>query len=762
MRGCAIQQPQEGREGQCAPKPPCKNPNQDRRRESGGDHQNSEDHRKNFHASNIGAARERFNKRAPIMATKRIQTELSIKAVDMYSGKLREMRTVTGRFADGVRTEMGRLQKMRGPLKLIEDFRKQQQVVGKSGEALDRARERVRQLQHAITTTRQPTVQMRREFDRARSTAGRLEEQHQRNRRALSGLRGQLRETGVNMGDLSGEERRLAGSVDRATTAFGRQVERMQRVETMQKRIAQGRERMDRSLARAANLTIAGHASMQSGRRILTGLSGVVQQAVAFESSMSDVRKVVNFDTPDGLSKMSDDILTMSTHIPVAADGLAQIVAAGGQSGIATKDLSEFAEMAAKIGVAFDISADQSGEAMAKIKTALGLSLDETGSLFDAMNHLSNNMAATAPDVLNFTKRVAVDGAVKGFSPTQTMAFGTAMIAAGAEADVAATSFRNMGKALARGESATKRQRAAFSELGLNATKVAKSMQKDAVGTTIDVMERINTLPKHLQASVTSDLFGDEARALAPLINNLDLLRESVGLVSDKQKYAGSAEKEYAARAQTTANNLQLMRNQMNRLGVTIGDAVLPPLNDLLKSVTPIVESITQWAKAHKPLVKWFACGHGGGRWSGRCGRDALDRCWRADRHDGHPALRARGAQCTRCLCGGGSAGPGRRVSGLVAPAETCVLDAHHAAALDRATAAELCAGLGAFRGVSDGGKCGDGRACHIGRDEVETDRAQPVGYSLEGVFCRNDGLLGHEEPAEGSQRPACVSGQEP
>ncbi|KEP69637.1 tail protein [Thioclava dalianensis] len=543
------------------------------------------------------------------MATKRIQTQLSIKAVDQYSGKLREMRTVTGRFADGVRTEMGRLQKMRGPLKLIEDFRKQQQVVGKSGQALEQARERVRQLKHAITTTRQPSAQMRREFDRARAAAGRLEAQHQRNRRTLSGLRGQLRETGVNMGDLSGEERRLAGSIDRVTTAFGRQVERMQRVETMQKRIAEGRARMDRSLATAANLTIAGHASMQSGRRILTGLSGVVQEAVAFESSMSDVRKVVNFEAPDGFAKMSDDILTMSTHIPVAADGLAEIVAAGGQSGIATKDLSKFAEMAAKIGVAFDISADQSGESMAKIKTALGLSLDETASLFDAMNHLSNNMAATAPDVLNFTKRVAVDGAVKGFSPTQTMAFGTAMIAAGAEADVAATSFRNMGKALARGESATDRQQAAFAKLGLSSAKVAKSMQKDAVGTTIDVMEKINALPKHLQASVTSDLFGDEARALAPLINNLDLVRESVGLVSDQQNYAGSAEKEYAARAQTTANNLQLMRNQMSRLGITIGDAVLPPLNDLLKAATPIVESFTAWAKEHKPLVKWLLVG---------------------------------------------------------------------------------------------------------------------------------------------------------
>ncbi|MBR9651927.1 phage tail tape measure protein [Thalassovita aquimarina] len=422
-------------------------------------------------------------------------------------------------------------------------------------------------------------------------------------------MQGQLRQAGVNTGNLAGEQRRLAGALDGASTAFGRQMDRMRRLEVMQKRIADERERMDRSLATSANLSFVGGASMQTGRRILTGLSGPVKQAVEFETAMSDVRKVVDFESPDGFRQMSDDILTLSTRIPMAAEGLAQIVASGGQSGLANNELLQFAEMAAKIGVAFDISAEQSGDSMANIKTALGLTLDETGLLFDAMNHLSNNMASTAPKVLNFTNRVAVDGAVKGFSPTETMAFGSAMIAAGAQSDVAATSFRNMGKALARGDGATKRQSAAFRQLGLDAGEVARSMQEDAVGTTIDVMQRINELPKHLQASVTSDLFGDEARALAPLINNLDLLREALGLVSDERKYQGSAEKEYAARAETTANNLQLMRNQLVRLGVTIGSVVLPPLNDLLEMSQGVVDRMVTWAKEHPKLTKWLAIG---------------------------------------------------------------------------------------------------------------------------------------------------------
>lgn len=543
------------------------------------------------------------------MAGKRITTELVIKAVDQYSSQIRNMTGVTGRFAEKVRNNMGRLQGMRGPLRMIEDFRRQQTVVRGSGDALDAANEKTRQLLATIRATKNPTAAMRREFERARGTAGRLEEKHRRNRAELRGLQSQMQSAGVDTSDLSGEQRRLAGALDAANDRFARQAERMQRVKVMQDRIADGRERMQRSLATAANLSFVGQASMQTGRRMLTGMSAPIMQAVEFESSMSDVRKVVDFESPAAFKEMSEDVLKLSTRIPMAATGLAEIVAAGGQSGIAREELLKFAEIAAKIGVAFDISAGQSGDAMASIKTQLGLTVEQTSTLFDAMNHLSNNMASTAPKMLDYTTRVAADGEVKGFNATETIAFGSAMIAAGADADVAATSFRNMGKALARGAASTPKQRAAFKSLGLSAADVAKRMQEDAVGTTLDVMERINQLPAHLRSSTMSQIFGDEARALTPLINRLDLLREALGLVSDEQQYLGSAEAEYAERAKTTANNMQLLRNQTTRLGISIGEVVLPPLNELLSKSQVFIDKMVTWTKENPKLTRGLVMG---------------------------------------------------------------------------------------------------------------------------------------------------------
>ena len=96
----------------------------------------------------------------------------------------------------------------------------------------------------------------------------------------------------------------------------------------------------------------------------------VADAAVKFESSMADVRKVVDFDSPEQFKQMGKDILDLSTRIPMAAEGLAQIVAAGGQSGIDRDELLGFAESAAKMGVAFDITAEQAGDMMAKWLTA--------------------------------------------------------------------------------------------------------------------------------------------------------------------------------------------------------------------------------------------------------------------------------------------------------------------------------------------------------------------------------------------------------
>lgn len=349
------------------------------------------------------------------------------------------------------------------------------------------------------------------------------------------------------------------------------------------------------------------------------GIGGTVGAAMKFEEAFADVRKVVD-GTPAQLSVVRSEILGLSKELPVTADGLASIYAAAGQSGVALQELTKFSEMAAKVSVAWDTSQGETGDALAKIKTQLGFNVDQIGLHADAINHLANNTASAARDLVEFDKRVAATGKMFGFSDTQTLAFGASMISAGAEAEVAATSFRNMGRALTKGEQATKSQRLAFAKLGLDSVKVSKNMQKDALKTTLNVIERIQQLPKDQHISIASALFGDEARALMPIIADTKELRRELAMIGTEANYSGSAFQEYMVRAETTANALQLLGNKIKAYGIGVGDSWLPTIKDMSLGIGDVLDTldkrvgvIDKIEMAVKGLMSGFGYGGEGG-----------------------------------------------------------------------------------------------------------------------------------------------------
>lgn len=340
------------------------------------------------------------------------------------------------------------------------------------------------------------------------------------------------------------------------------------------------------------------------------GMFSFTQSAIQFESAMADVRKTVDFDTPQQFKQMSSDILELSTRLPMTANGLAAIVAAGGQSGIARDELTSFAESAAKMGIAFDISADQAGEMMAKWRTAFGMNQKEVITLADQVNYLSNVTAASSNDISDIVTRVGPLGEVAGINAGQIAALGASMAGVGVQSEIAATGIKNMALGLVSGESATKSQIAAFAKLGLSATDVAKRMQTDAQGTIIDVLTRLRQLPKEVQASTMKDLFGSESlSAIAPLLTQLDTLQTNFKRAGEAAQYAGSMEKEFESRAGTTANSLILMNNRMDAAKIAITNGLLPVIVPLAEGVGTLATAIGGAAMQYPTLTKAIVVG---------------------------------------------------------------------------------------------------------------------------------------------------------
>lgn len=326
-----------------------------------------------------------------------------------------------------------------------------------------------------------------------------------------------------------------------------------------------------------------------------------IKMAMDFETAMADVKKVTNFDAP-GFAQFSRDMLKLSTEIPMAADGLAQIAAAAGQAGIAEVELLRFTKDAAVMAVAFDITADEAGSAMTGLRTNFKLGQDGVIGLGDSFNQLANNMGATAGQIINFATRAGRVGTMYNFSGEQMGALGAAFIAMKMPAEVAARATNALFMKLGMADKSTKEAQKAFKNLGIPAKQMARMFHEDAQGALLAFLEAAKKSKdpmKELRA-ILGEGFADE---VAGLVGGLDEYKKALGLIGDKSRYAGSMQMEYSARAATTANSLTLMKNAASRLGVIMGSTLLPAIAAVADKTVQLLEPVARLAEEYPQVT---------------------------------------------------------------------------------------------------------------------------------------------------------------
>ncbi|WP_179989993.1 phage tail tape measure protein [Acinetobacter sp. YH1901141] len=525
----------------------------------------------------------------------KLKLEVMFKAYDQVTGPIKTIIGGSKTMADALKKTNSELKDLEAQQRKVDSFRGLQSSIAKTSDTLAKYRS-----EHKLLKEQSKLGQL--SDDQAKKLKN-LEVGIRRTESALksksaeiTGVVRDLNVAGIKMDDLGQSESDLKNKIHLTTMELNKQKEALGKHTEAQKKYEKMQERMGKANEMAKKgLMIAGAGA--------AALAVPVKLSIDFESAMADVKKVVDFDTPQQFKQMEKDIINMSTRLPMAAKDIAAIYAAGGQSGIAKNELTQFAETAVKMGVAFDITAEESGQAMAEMRTAFKMSQSEVTTLADKINYLGNNTPAAAKGIMDIVQRIGPLGEVGGFASGSIAALGATIRGMGVAEEVAATGIKNMMLALVAGESATKGQQNAYIELGMDAKKVAEGMQKDAEGTTLSVLKAISEMDKYKQAAMLKELFGSESLgSIAPLLTNMKALEDNLGKVADKQKYAGSMEKEYAARAETTANNIILAKSAMAALGITIGNQLLPGVNSITEKFTGVIKSVQTWAQANPAL----------------------------------------------------------------------------------------------------------------------------------------------------------------
>ena len=507
-------------------------------------------------------------------------------------------------------TEMGRAFALanQNADRLNKEFQESKRQTDALAAALKKAKSPTEELNRAFINSQLKTGMLARAFKYAQTESRQLgarfnseraavkssEQELLKKKIALQGLEKANKTAGLSVQQLMQREKALTAEANRTRAAQEKLAAINAKSAALNSKISNVKSGVAGSIAQMSYIAAAG-----------ASFTLPVKQAMQMEDAMAEIKKVVDFKDPDGLQKMEKALERMSLTIPISAEGLAKITAAAGQAGIAEGDLLRFTETAAKMGVAFDISAEEAGEMMAKWRSGMNLTQDEAENLANATNALSNNNAALAKQVGEALKRYGALGKVAGLTETQTAAMAATIIGAGAEAEVAATGMNAFMRALTKGGSMTDLQKAAFGNIGFDALQLQKDIQTDAPKTIFAVLDAIKTkLPKELQMQYLTAMFGEEgARAMGPMLANTEKLRENFDLVADSEKYAGSMLNEFKSRSATTSNALELLQNSAAYVGRAIGKPMLQPLKDLSESVVRYATIVGDWINKNQGLT---------------------------------------------------------------------------------------------------------------------------------------------------------------
>lgn len=325
-------------------------------------------------------------------------------------------------------------------------------------------------------------------------------------------------------------------------------------------------------------------------------VSKPISVAMEFESSMADVKKVVDFASKEELKGFENQIWELTKTIPLAAKDLTAIVASGGQLGLEKNILIPFTDVVAKMSTAFDMNTSEAGDTIAGLMKKMGIGIDEVKELGDAINYIGAKSAGSPREVVAILGRIGGTAKTIGLSAEQTAGLAGAFANMKIPADQAGTAINKMLSVLGNADGGTARFQSALEKIGLSGEELKEIMNDNPLQGLTQVLKSIGNVEQSEKIGILKNMFGEEAGPkIAQITENMGEFDKILALVANKENYLGSMQKEFDEVSNTTANAIQLMQNSFTRIANAVGSVFLPPLASAMKSIASVSSKIAIW-----------------------------------------------------------------------------------------------------------------------------------------------------------------------
>ncbi len=333
--------------------------------------------------------------------------------------------------------------------------------------------------------------------------------------------------------------------------------------------------------------------------------------AIDFEDSFAGVKKTVDA-TPEQLAKIKQGIIDLSTTgidgrgaIPQTTTELNELAAAGGQLGISQENIIDFTEVMAQMGSATNLVGEEGAATLARFQNVMGVGQNEIRNIGSAIVDLGNHSATTESEIAEMALRMGKYGSSVRMSAADVLGYSAALSSLGIEAQMGGSAIGRTWLSI----------ETAVASGGEGLTKFAKYSGKSAEEFkeqwNTDSSGAFNGLLKGLQSAenltVALDDLGinntQDIQAMMALVNGYDLVTESVNRSNTAYQENTALQEEFNAKNETTASKLANTKNNIIEAARSIGETMLPSIQDASTTVADFAKGLSQMSDEQKRAV---------------------------------------------------------------------------------------------------------------------------------------------------------------
>src|SRR6056300_1201037 len=333
-----------------------------------------------------------------------------------------------------------------------------------------------------------------------------------------------------------------------------------------------------------------------------------ISSAVQFEDTFAGIKKTLNFTETATVSaekrfkNLSNEIRNIAKTTPIATNELNKIGEIGGQLGIQASNIGSFIDTISKLTVATTMGAEDAAFAISRLANITNTAEDDIDNLASVLVRLGNEFAATESEIINTSLGIAtaMESLESEFSnaAVDSLALSTALKAVGVQSQSGATAVQRTLDKLGSAVAAGGRELSLFAKLaGMTTTAFRELAQVDPARAFLRFLDGLRSLGS--QGADTVSILKElglqqqrTVRALRALAFASDEVERALSTANEEFALNTALLTEAEKRFETTTSQLGILRNNIQDIGLELGENTLPVLNRVIDGFTTMSKAV--------------------------------------------------------------------------------------------------------------------------------------------------------------------------